>query len=150
MSRIRGKNTKPEVELRRALFALGIRYRLHSKNIQGRPDIVFPRYRIAVFVNGCFWHGHHCSLFKWPSGNAAFWRAKIHRNRRRDLWVNEQLVQAGWRTITVWECAIRRAPAARIEAVAKAIVQLLGQQKSEWTSHTIAAKDMSAPTDSSE
>lgn len=123
MSRIRGKNTKPEMALRKALFALGLRYRLHTKDIPGRPDIVLPRYRTVIFVNGCFWHGHRCHLFRWPKGNSRFWKAKIEGNQRRDARVHRQLLAEGWRSITVWECSIRRMSADRIEAVACSVAR---------------------------
>jgi DNA mismatch endonuclease, patch repair protein len=121
MSRIRGKNTNPEVRLRKALFALGLRYRLHSTKLPGKPDIVFTRHRAAVFVNGCFWHGHDCHLFKWPRSNSAFWRTKIAGNKRRDGAVKRQLGGVGWRTMTVWECSIRKASPQRFASVAKDI-----------------------------
>jgi DNA mismatch endonuclease (patch repair protein) len=121
MSRIRGKDTSPEVRLRKALFALGLRYRVHSKHLPGKPDIVFPRYRAAVFVNGCFWHGHTCRLFRWPASNRAFWRTKIVGNRRRDASVRNRLADAGWRTITVWECSVRKAPQEKFAEVAAEI-----------------------------
>lgn len=107
MSRIGGKNTKPELQLRRALFALGLRYRLHVKNLPGSPDLVFPRYRVVVFVNGCFWHQHSCRLFQWPKGNRAFWHRKLIQNVRRDQRVRRQLRKLGWRAFTISECQIR-------------------------------------------
>lgn len=125
MSRIRGKNTKPEIELRKALFALGFRYRLHSKTVPGKPDIVFPRYRAVVFVHGCFWHGHDCHLFKWPRNNRLFWRKKILGNRNRDERVQQQMLDAGWRSLTVWECSIRRVGAARMASVAERVSRWL-------------------------
>ena len=85
MSRIRGKDTKPELMLRRGLHALGLRFRLHRKDLPGRPDMVFPRYRAAVLVHGCFWHGHDCPLFKWPVTRREFWAVKIEGNRARDM-----------------------------------------------------------------
>lgn len=107
MSRIRSKNTKPEMLLRRGLHARGLRYRLHGAGIPGKPDIVFPKYRAVVFVHGCFWHGHGCSLFRWPQARAAFWKTKISRNMERDRKVRAALTTAGWRTVLVWECALR-------------------------------------------
>jgi len=107
MSGIKGKNTKPEVKIRKALFAKGLRYRLHEKKLPGRPDLVFPKYRAVVFVNGCFWHGHGCSRFKWPSTNTNFWKTKITRNKSRDLESAKKLKELGWRVLTVWECATR-------------------------------------------
>jgi len=107
MSGIRSAHTKPELAIRRALHAAGFRYRLHPREVPGKPDMAFPRYRAAVFVNGCFWHGHDCSLFRLPATRREFWSAKIERNRERDREVRQQLHQAGWRTLTIWECAIR-------------------------------------------
>jgi DNA mismatch endonuclease (patch repair protein) len=107
MSGIRGKNTKPEIFLRKKLFAKGFRFRLHSRKLPGKPDIVFPRYRAVILVHGCFWHGHHCHLFKWPSSNAEFWRKKIDRNREVDGAARKALVDLGWRVLTVWECAMK-------------------------------------------
>ena len=107
MSRIRGKDTKPEMLLRRGLHGRGLRYRLHGSGIPGKPDMVFPRFRAVVFVHGCFWHGHRCSLFKWPRTRAAFWKTKIKRNKERDREVRVALKTAEWRAIVVWECALR-------------------------------------------
>ena len=107
MRAIRGKDTKPEVRLRKALFAQGYRYRLHPENLPGRPDILLPRYRAAIFVHGCFWHGHNCHLFRLPTTRADFWRQKIMGNRQRDLLVQERLAGEGWRVLTVWECSMK-------------------------------------------
>lgn len=107
MRRIRGKDTKLEMLLRRGLHSRGLRYRLHPKNLSGKPDMVFPRYRAVIFVHGCFWHGHDCSLFKWPTTRADFWRKKIKGNRERDIRIVDQLIMAGWRVLVVWECALR-------------------------------------------
>src|SRR5262249_16609438 len=125
MSRIRGKNTRPEIALRKALFARGFRYRLHCREIPGRPDLVFPRRRAVIFVNGCFWHGHNCPLFKWPTENSAFWRRKILGNRKRDRRVRKLLSVAGWRVMTVWECAIRKADPALVEVAANQLEKWL-------------------------
>lgn len=107
MSGIRSKNTKPEMALRRGLHALGFRFRLHDRRLPGKPDIVLPRYRAAIFVHGCFWHGHNCSLFKWPSTRIEFWEPKILRNRRLDSAAEVSLIGAGWRCGVVWECALK-------------------------------------------
>ena len=107
MSGIRGKNTRPELLIRRSLHRLGYRYRLHSSKLPGKPDLVFPRYRAVIFVNGCFWHGHDCHLFKWPSSRAEWWRAKIARTRATDAANRKALAQAGWRILDVWECALK-------------------------------------------
>src|SRR3546814_1711336 len=105
MSRIRSKDTKPELQLRRGLHAAGLRYRLHPQELPGRPDIVFPRYRAVVLVNGCFWHGHDCQLFRMPATRRDFWNAKIRRNQERDTQTVRALLDEGWRVLTVWECA---------------------------------------------
>lgn len=107
MSGIRGKNTKPELLVRKALYAKGFRYRLHSKNVPGKPDIVLAKYRAAIFVHGCFWHGHDCSLFRLPDTRREFWKTKIEGNRERDEIVTNELKQLGWRQLAIWECAFR-------------------------------------------
>lgn len=107
MSGIRDKNTKPELAIRRGLHALGFRYRLHPKDIPGKPDLWLPRYKAAIFVNGCFWHGHDCSQFKLPGTRQEFWKTKIERNRARDARVEELLTARGLRRLDIWECALR-------------------------------------------
>ena len=107
MAGIRGKDTKPEILIRKALFARGWRYRLHDRRLPGKPDLVFPRLRAVVFVDGCFWHGHQCHLFKTPSSRVDFWTEKIGRNRERDREVRKKLDELGWRHLTVWECALK-------------------------------------------
>lgn len=107
MSGIRGKNTKPEMMIRRALHARGFRYRIHCKDLPGNPDLCFPKYRAVIFVHGCFWHGHDCHLFKWPKTRPEFWASKIKRNRVVDEAAVEALANSGWRTATVWECALK-------------------------------------------
>ena len=107
MAGIKAKNTDPEMQIRRALHARGFRFRLHSSTVPGKPDMVLSKYRAAIFVHGCFWHGHDCPLFRLPGTRPEFWRAKIERNRKRDGTVQTQLSAAGWRSVTVWECAIR-------------------------------------------
>lgn len=108
MAGIRSANTRPERMIRSALHARGFRYRLHPRALPGRPDIVLPRYRAAIFVHGCFWHGHDCGLFRLPGTRPEFWAEKIRRNRQRDAAVMSELVATGWRVLTIWECAIRR------------------------------------------
>jgi DNA mismatch endonuclease (patch repair protein) len=107
MSRIRGRDTKPEMLLRRGLHAAGLRFRLHARDLPGRPDIVFPRFRAVVLVHGCFWHGHGCPMCRLPATRADFWASKIDGNRARDRRTEEALVQSGWRVIVVWECSLR-------------------------------------------
>ena len=106
MSGIRGKNTRPELLIRKALHARGFRYRLHC-DLPGKPDICLPRYRAVIFVHGCFWHGHDCHLFKWPKTRPEFWREKIGRNRRVDMVAEQALAEVGWRQAVIWECAIK-------------------------------------------
>jgi DNA mismatch endonuclease (patch repair protein) len=115
MSGIRGSNTKIEMLVRRALHARGLRYRLHSRKLPGRPDMAFASARAAVFMNGCFWHGHDCPLFRLPGTNTEFWRSKIDGNRARDVRSLEALHSQGWRTAVVWECAMRGRPVADFE-----------------------------------
>jgi DNA mismatch endonuclease, patch repair protein len=107
MAGIRGMNTRPEVAVRHGLHRFGFRYRLHSRKLPGKPDIVLTRHRAVVLVNGCFWHGHDCHLFRWPGSRSEFWRTKITRNRSRDAEVRKQLSAAGWRMLVIWECALR-------------------------------------------
>ncbi len=107
MSGIRGKDTKPELLVRRALHAAGFRYRLHERTLPGKPDMVFPKYSAAVFVHGCFWHGHDCHLFRMPSTRTEFWQAKISGNVARDVRAITLLRETGWRVGTVWECALK-------------------------------------------
>lgn len=107
MSRIRGKDTKPELLLRRGLHARGLRFRLHAKHLPGRPDIVFPAHRTVVLVHGCFWHGHGCALSTIPETRRDFWSAKISATAARDAKALRALHTAGWRVLTVWECALR-------------------------------------------
>ena len=112
MAAVRGRDTKPERLVRSALHRKGFRFRLHSRVLPGRPDIVLPMHRTAVFVHGCFWHGHNCALFKWPATRQAFWRTKILANRKRDRVVREKILAIGWRHLTIWECAFRGASSA--------------------------------------
>lgn len=107
MSRIRGKDTKIELEVRRGLHALGFRYRLGGAGLPGRPDIVLPKYRTVVFVHGCFWHGHTCHLFRLPKTRPEFWAQKIDANRNRDLVAASRLDTLGWKVETLWECELR-------------------------------------------
>jgi DNA mismatch endonuclease (patch repair protein) len=107
MSGIRGRNTKPEMLIRSLLHRQGFRFRLHVRDLPGKPDIVLPRHSAAIFVHGCFWHGHDCPFFKWPTTRAEFWREKIQRNRVNDLKARRELQTVGWRVGIVWECAVR-------------------------------------------
>ena len=108
MSRVKSVNTAPEIAVRKIIHALGYRFRLHDSKLPGKPDIVLPRHKKVVFVNGCFWHGHKCHLFKWPGGpRAEFWREKILGNVARDKRNTEAYKASGWRVAVVWECALK-------------------------------------------
>lgn len=109
MSGIRGKNTQPELLIRRCLHRRGFRYLLHSGTLPGKPDLVFPKFKAVIYVHGCFWHAHECDYFKLPSSNRAFWRKKIKANVERDRRKIIQIRQLGWRSLVIWECAIRTA-----------------------------------------
>ena len=107
MSRVKGKNTKPELHVRSLLHGAGFRFRLSSDKVPGKPDIILPKYKAVILVHGCFWHGHDCPRFSWPQSNKAFWRKKIEGNRARDRRYLEELSEVGWRVCVVWECSIR-------------------------------------------
>jgi DNA mismatch endonuclease, patch repair protein len=107
MSGIRAANTQPELRIRKGLHARGFRFRLHAKDVPGKPDLVLPRFHTAILVHGCFWHGHDCHLFRMPSTRPEFWSAKIEANRKRDGIVRSQLDEFGWRYLVIWECALK-------------------------------------------
>lgn len=108
MSHIRSTNTKPEEKVRKYLFSKGFRYRKNDKRYPGKPDIVLPKYKTVIFVNGCFWHKHDCGKFVWPSTNVEYWKNKILRNVERDEEIYAVLRKAGWRVIIVWECQLKK------------------------------------------
>jgi DNA mismatch endonuclease (patch repair protein) len=107
MAGIRGKNTRPEMVLRSSLHRRGFRYQLHRRDLPGKPDLTFPRYGAVLFAQGCFWHGHDCHLFRWPSSRAEFWRDKISHNKDRDEATVRELLSRNWRVAQVWECALK-------------------------------------------
>lgn len=107
MSKISGKETKPEIIVRKYLFAQGFRYRKNDGRYPGTPDIVLPKYNTIIFVHGCFWHGHDCKAGKLPDTRKEFWRNKISNNQQRDLQNRKKLVKDGWNILTVWECEIK-------------------------------------------
>jgi len=107
MSGIRGKNTKPELLVRRGLHRRGLRYRLHDSNLPGKPDMVFPSRQAVILVHGCFWHGHDCHLFRCPSSRKEFWQDKITKNRQNDIRCFQALSGKGLRILTIWECALK-------------------------------------------
>lgn len=109
MSGIQSKSTRPEIFIRKGLHALGFRFRLHAKDISGKPDLVLPKFQALIHVHGCFWHGHGCRYCKTPSTNTAFWLEKINANRLRDQRTTQLQLDSGWRCLIIWECAIRLA-----------------------------------------
>lgn len=114
MSHIGSKNTKPEQKVRKYLFSCGLRYRKNVKDLPGSPDIVFPKYRTIVFVNGCFWHHHNCERFAWPSTNKKYWYNKINRNVERDRENKERLEKDFWNVLIIWECELKKSVAEKI------------------------------------
>ncbi len=127
MAAIRATETKPEVIVRKYLFSKGFRYRKNDKRLPGRPDIVLPKYRTVIFINGCFWHGHEgCKYFVWPVANADFWRSKIRANMDRDERNKRLLENAGWKVLTVWECELK--PAKRNDALNELMLQIVSSQ----------------------
>ena len=128
MSKVKGKNTKIEVIVRKRLFSLGFRYRLYAKDLPGHPDIVLPKYKTVIFVNGCFWHGHMgCKRASIPTTNEVFWRDKINSNQERDSKNYEQLIALGWRVIVIWECELKKS---LIDTTINRIVNQLRAQSS--------------------
>ena len=108
MSAIKGKNTKPELLVRKFLFSRGFRYRLNHPRLPGHPDIVLRKYRTVIFVNGCFWHKHDCGRFVWPSSNTEYWIPKINRNVERDKQNHKKLIDMGWKVLIIWECELKK------------------------------------------
>ena len=125
MSQIKGKDTKPELIVRKYLFSQGFRYRINDKRYPGCPDIVLPKYKTAIFINGCFWLVHKgCNYFVWPKGNKDFWRKKLLSNVERDKKNHEKLSSTGWKVIIVWECELRK------DKVEQRLVQLVKEIRS--------------------
>lgn len=128
MSHIKGKNTKPEILVRRFLFAKGFRYRLHCKDLPGKPDVVLPKYKTVIFINGCFWHGHqNCKYASIPETNSEFWQAKILGNIERDKANYSQLQKQGWRIIEIWQCQLK--PGKIEQTLQNIIIELKNEQK---------------------
>lgn len=134
MAAIKGKDTKPELIVRKYLFSRGLRYRIQDRRLPGRPDIVLPKYKTVVFVDGCFWHGHDgCRYFRLPQSNVEFWQTKIERNKARDTRNEEELRTTGWHVIRVWECEIRKVAGRQeyLDGLYRQIVGDLGQEEKE-------------------
>lgn len=122
MSGIRGRNTRPEKIVRSGLFAAGFRFRLHRRDLPGKPDLVLAKWHAAVFINGCFWHAHqNCRFFRVPKSRRSFWTEKLEANRSRDAACIAALVNGGWKVITVWECALRSDAAVTLDVLQSAI-----------------------------
>lgn len=127
MSAIKGKNTKPEIIVRKYLFKHGFRYRINVSNMAGKPDIVLSKYKTVIFVNGCFWHLHKdCKYFVWPKQNADFWQKKINGNVERDNRNYELLRNEGWKVLVVWECELKKKREETLEALVKMIKECDG------------------------
>ena len=127
MSRIKGKNTRIELKIRRWLWANGFRYTLHRKDLAGKPDIVLPRYGAVIFVHGCFWHRHGCRATTTPTSHTKFWLAKFHDNVNRDKRNIEDLMNGGWRVMVIWECSLR-GKTSDLELVGKQTSDFLNSQ----------------------
>lgn len=121
MSGIKGKDTKPELIVRKSLHRAGFRYRLHDRRLPGKPDMVFPKWQAVIFVHGCFWHGHDCHLFRLPSTRTEFWKDKIDGNIERDRKSCSRLLADEWRVATVWECALKGKTKRNIEEVVSSL-----------------------------
>lgn len=134
MSKVRSTNTAPEMVIRKLLFARGLRYRLHSKHLLGKPDLILPKFKAVLFVHGCFWHAHgnSCHLFKQPKSNAEFWDAKLSSNRARDATVKAKLLGIGWRVGTIWECAVRGKSELELAHLADAVHYWLQNKTQEF------------------
>lgn len=139
MSGIRGKDTKPELLVRKALHAAGFRYRLHERTLPGKPDMVFPKYSAVVFIHGCFWHGHDCHLFRMPSTRTEFWQAKISGNVARDVRATALLRETGWRVGTVWECALKGREKLPVDDIVAALAVWLRGETPELEIRGLAA-----------
>lgn len=139
MSRIRSKDTTPEIILRKALHSRGFRFRLHYKTLPGKPDIVLPKYRTVIFVNGCFWHGHaNCRYSTIPKTNSEFWEEKISRNRERDALCVGLLQARSWNVIVVWECELKHGS---IDDTVKGITAQILKYGEEWHNSVISRKE---------
>ena len=128
MALIKGRNTKPEILVRQMLHRLGFRFRLHRKDLPGTPDIVLPKYRTAIFVSGCFWHGHDCPRGKRPADNADFWNTKIDKNIQRDERTRKELEGLGWRVLVIWTCSLKKS---KIDELATMLTDFLQNDPSD-------------------
>lgn len=143
MSRIRSRDTTIELEVRKRLYAIGLRYRLRSK-LPGHPDVVFPGKKVAVFIHGCFWHMHGCRLSALPSTRSAYWLDKLRGNKRRDAQAAESLKQMGWKIVTVWECNLKKHPSQEITRITEAVRGSEGTPRYKQANFNLGAKDFIA------
>jgi len=141
MASIKSKDTKPELAIRSILHGRGFRFRLHRRDLPGKPDLVFPGRSAVIFVHGCFWHGHDCHLFSMPKTRRDFWRQKIDRNSERDAAQRRMLAEGGWRVATVWECALMGRTRLRIEEVGESCAAWL---KSDIMELEVRGREMEA------
>lgn len=128
MAAIRGKDTKPEIQIRHGLFSRSYRYRLHRSDLPGKPDLVLPKYRVVIQVQGCFWHKHSCRYFKWPATRPEFWRQKIEENVVRDQRALYRLKLEGWRALIIWECAFKGSSPTEYEGLLDQVEQWIHSQ----------------------
>ncbi len=135
MSGIRGKNTKPEILIRKGLHARGFRYKLYSTKLPGKPDVMLPKYKALILINGCFWHAHNCHLFKYPSTRKEFWEAKILSNTRRDKENLKYYWDAGWKTMIIWECALKGKTRLSLESILDLTEHWIKYEKSNCNIH---------------
>lgn len=133
MASIKGKDTQPEMMIRRALHALGFRYRLHVKDLPGCPDMVLPKYNAVIMVNGCFWHGHDCKAHNKPKSRIEYWDEKISKNQTRDAKNNKRLHELGWRVATIWECAVFGKTKIAIDEIAVLVTEWIKNKDAELT-----------------
>jgi DNA mismatch endonuclease (patch repair protein) len=131
MAAVRGADTKPELLIRKGLHREGFRFRLHGRDLPGRPDIVLPKHGAALFLHGCFWHRHNCHLFRFPATREEFWRAKLDGNAARDLRARDRLREGGWRVGVVWECSIRGRGRTSVDQVVNRLAKWLRSGKGD-------------------
>lgn len=145
MAAIKGKDTTPELIVRKYLFSLGLRFRIQVGKLPGRPDIVLPKYKTAIFVDGCFWHGHEgCKYFRIPKSNTEFWQTKISRNKARDARTHSQLESMGWRVIRIWECELKTV-AKRQACLENLYAEIVGRPNDERADNISIAAEPAAP-----
>lgn len=141
MAKVHSKNTIPEIKIRKALFNKGFRYRIHDKSLPGNPDIILPKYKAVIQINGCFWHGHNCYLFSWPKTNPEFWQTKISGNQKRDKKNNIELEKSGWRVLIIWGCALKGKNKISFDILIEQIITwLISYENSKEITHEIDDK----------